>query len=282
MSMGRIGLIAGGGALPVAIAQHLRDSGRPAFVARIEEFADPELEAFEGVSFSIGEVGLRYAALRAAGCDAVVFAGVVRRLDFARIRFDAEGAELATTKVLPAMRQGDDALLRVFVESAEAQGFRVMGADEACADLLAPLGPLGAVAPNADAVKDIAKAARVVAGLGAFDIGQGAVVCSGLVLAVEAQEGTDAMLARVAALPEAIRGAPDARRGVLVKRPKPQQERRIDLPTIGLETIERAGAAGLAGIAVEAGGALVMQRQDAIARADALGLFVVGIAPETP
>jgi DUF1009 family protein len=101
-----------------------------------------------------------------------------------------------------------------------------------------------------------------------------------LVLAVEAQEGTDAMLMRVAGLPEALRGRGDARRGVLVKRPKPAQERRIDLPTIGLQTIENAAAAGLIGIAVEAGAALFLQQQDAIARADALGLFVFGFVPE--
>jgi hypothetical protein len=106
-------------------------------------------------------------------------------------------------------------------------------------------------------------------------------VAGGLVLAVEAQEGTDAMLLRVAGLPPAIRGSPDDRRGVLVKRAKPQQERRIDLPTIGVRTIEGAARAGLAGVAVEAGGALVVDRAAVAAAGDAAGVFVIGFRPRT-
>ena len=115
-----------------------------------------------------------------------------------------------------------------------------------------------------------------MAALGDLDIGQGCVVCEGLVLAVEAQEGTDAMLARIATLPEAIRGTPHTRRGVLVKRPKPGQERRIDLPTVGLSTVEHVAAAGLAGLAVEAEGALMLGRDKMQAAAERLGIFIYG------
>jgi UDP-2,3-diacylglucosamine hydrolase len=115
--------------------------------------------------------------------------------------------------------------------------------------------------------------------MGGLDIGQGAVVCDGLVLAVEAQEGTDRMLERCGELPTAVRGAPQQRRGVLVKRPKPQQERRIDLPTIGPNTIRGASACGLAGVAVEAGACLVLDLDTLLAEADAAGLFVVGFTP---
>jgi DUF1009 family protein len=99
------------------------------------------------------------------------------------------------------------------------------------------------------------------------------------VLALEAAEGTDAMLARVAALPMAVRGEAGARRGVLVKCAKPIQDRRIDLPTIGVDTLEAAAKAGLSGLAVEAGGALIVDRAAVVARADALGMFVVGFTP---
>ena len=126
---------------------------------------------------------------------------------------------------------------------------------------------------------DIARGASVVAALGDLDIGQGCVVCEGLVLAVEAQEGTDAMLERCAALPETIRGTVNRRRGVLVKRPKPAQERRIDLPTVGVSTVEKVAAAGLAGLAVEAGGALMLGRAEMQATADRLGVFIVGFEP---
>ena len=120
------------------------------------------------------------------------------------------------------------------------------------------------------------QALRIARATGALDIGQGAVVCDGLVLAVEAQEGTDAMLRRCAALPAAVRGAPEARRGVLAKAPKPIQERRVDLPTLGVATVEAAAAAGLAGVVVEAGAALVLDRAAVTAAADRLGLFVWG------
>ncbi|CAN0598566.1 unnamed protein product [Laminaria digitata] len=117
--------------------------------------------------------------------------------------------------------------------------------------------------------------------MGALDIGQGSVVCNGLVLAVEAQEGTDAMLDRCAALPEEIRGSALSRKGVLVKRPKPAQDLRIDLPTTGVSTVEKVAAAGLAGLAIEAGGALLLNRRKMIERAEELGVFIYGFTPET-
>src|SRR5262249_25890747 len=123
---------------------------------------------------------------------------------------------------------------------------------------------------------DAAKAMDVAQAIGQLDVGQGAVVCDGLVLAVEAQEGTDAMLARVAELPQEIRGSAEARRGVLAKTPKPIQERRVDLPTTGVQTLERAAAAGLAGVAGEAGAMVVLDREAVTEAADRLGLFVWG------
>src|SRR5690606_28161768 len=169
--------------------------------------------------------------------------------------------------ILAAMPQGDDALLRAVLNEHEKAGFRVVGAESVRQDLGAPPGAWGAGQPTDQHKRDIGKAAKVAAASGAFDIGQGVVVCDGLVLAVEAQEGTDAMLCRVAELPTTIRGTPQARRGVLVKRPKPIQERRIDLPVIGVRTIEGAAAAGLAGI---------------VAAANRAGLFVYGFTADEP
>jgi hypothetical protein len=181
--------------------------------------------------------------------------------------------------MVAAARKGDDALLREVVAAYEEAGFQVVGADRLLAALLAPEGALGTLSPGERDWRDIRRAAAVVASLGVLDIGQGAVVCDGLVLAVEAQEGTDEMLRRCARLPAELRGGPDRRCGVLVKRPKPQQERRIDLPVIGVETVRLSAAAGLAGVAVEAGAALVLDRAAVAAEADALGVFVLGAAP---
>lgn len=275
----KLGVIAGGGELPVVLAEHLAATQRPYFVARIAAMADPALESHPGANHGLGQMGARMDAIREAGCDAVVLIGQVKRPDLKTLQFDEVALAMLPT-LLAAMPQGDDALLRAVLAEHEKAGFRVVGADQVMHDLLAPAGAWGIVAPNADHLRDVAKAAKVAAASGAFDIGQGVVVCDGLVLAVEAQEGTDAMLRRVAELPTTIRGAPQARRGVLVKRPKPIQERRIDLPTIGVRTVEGAAAAGLAGIAVEAQGALAVRRADIVAAANRAGLFVYGFSAE--
>ncbi|MGH6952364.1 MAG: LpxI family protein [Vitreimonas sp.] len=269
----KLGVIAGGGELPVVMAEHCAALQRPYYIARIASLADPALDDHPGGTFNLGAVGARMNAMREAGCDAVVLLGQVARPDYRTLELDDVALALLP-RLLAA--QGDDALLRTLLDEHERAGFRVVGADEVMAELLAPAGAWGAVSPNANDMADIAKAAKVADATGAFDVGQGVVVCDGLVLAVEAQEGTDAMLRRVAELPTTVRGTPQSRRGVLAKRPKPIQERRIDLPTIGVRTIEGATAAGLAGVAVEAGGALAVRRADIVAAADRAGLFVYG------
>ena len=277
--MRKLGLIAGGGGLPVEIASACEKGGRPYFVIRLKGSAGPELEAFPGAEVGLAELGKCIKTLKRAGCESVCFAGQVARPDFAALKPDLRGI-VALPGIVAAARRGDDALLRALLAEFEKEGFVVEGADDAVGDLRLPAGPLGAVTPSADQAEDIARALDVAREIGRLDIGQGAVVCEGLVLAVEAQEGTDAMLRRVAELPEDIRGRPGAPRGVLAKAPKPIQETRVDLPTIGLGTVQRAARAGLAGIAGEAGRLLVLDRDEVIALADELGLFVVGVDPQ--
>jgi hypothetical protein len=271
----KLGIIAGGGGLPLALAQHCAASSRPYYVAQIEHFADADFSGHPGGVHNIGAIKARIDALKDAGCDAIVFAGYVTRPDFAKLQLD-EMAVAILPAVMAAAREGDDALLRVLIQAHADAGFSVSGADEIAEGLKAKAGQWGAIAPNEQGRADIKKAAETAAAIGALDIGQGAIVCDGLVLAVEAQEGTDQMLKRVAGLRAEIRGTPEARRGVLVKRAKPIQDRRIDLPIIGLATLENAAAAGLAGIAVEAGGALAIDRDKLIAAADEAGLFLYG------
>lgn len=275
MAWRKLGVIAGGGELPIALAEHCKAQGRDYYVARIEHMADPALEAHPGATHNLGAVGGRIAALKEAGVDAIVIIGQVPRPDLSTLKLD-DRAQAMLPAVMAAMTQGDDALLRVLLDEHEREGFRVVGADDVMGDLLAPAGVWGAHAPTAQQMKDVAKASNIAAAIGSFDIAQGVVVCAGLVLAVEAAEGTDQMLARVATLPAPIRGSAESRRGVLVKRPKPIQERRIDLPVVGVRTIEGAAAAGLAGVAVEAHGALALRRAEMIAAADRLGLFIYG------
>jgi UDP-2,3-diacylglucosamine hydrolase len=264
----KLGVIAGGGELPRRLAGHARSSGRDVFILGLKGFAQPGLaEEFGGAEAAMGEIGKGIRLLKDAGCDEVVFAGTVKRPDLSALKFDLQGASLVP-ELVAAAAKGDDALLRVVLGAFEKAGFKVVGADDVLASLLAPAGPLGGLAPGLSDWADIRVAARAAAEIGTQDIGQGAVARAGVVIATEAADGTDAMLWRI--------GSTDRRSGVLVKRPKPQQERRIDLPTIGLATIRNAHAAGLAGVAVQAGGALVMNGAEIGAEADRLGLFVYG------
>jgi DUF1009 family protein len=277
--MRKLGLIAGGGALPVEIAEHCQRSGRPLFVIRLKGFAGAELVPFAGAEVGIAELGKCLKALKRAGCEAVCLAGKVSRPDFAALVPDLRGLKVLPSAIAAAAK-GDDALLRVLVGEFEKEGFAVEGAQEVMDDLGLPAGPLGRVSPSPDHRLDIDRALEVARAIGRLDVGQAAAVCRGLVLAVEAQEGTDAMLARVAELPEHLRGRPGAAAGVLAKAPKPIQETRVDLPTIGLATVHAAARAGLAGIVGEAGGLLVLDREAVIELADELGLFVFGVDPQ--
>ena len=276
--MRKLGLIAGGGSLPVELAQHCEAAGRPFSVLRLRGFAQPVLARYPGVEVGLGEFGKAFKALKAAGCEVVCFAGTVDRPDWSALMPDLRGM-----KVIPALinaaRQGDDALLRRVLDEFEKEGFDIEGAHEVRGEMTLPSGVLGAHAPRPQDQHDIERALLVAREIGKLDVGQGAVVCDGLVLAVEAQEGTDAMLRRVADLPQAIRGTAERRRGVLAKVPKPIQETKVDLPTIGVATVQRAARAGLAGVVGEAGRLLIVDREQVIACADDLGLFVYGVEP---
>jgi UDP-2,3-diacylglucosamine hydrolase len=274
--MATLGIVAGGGDLPLAIADSVRESGRGVFVIALAGSADAWVGNYPHEWASLGEVGKVLKALKAAGCDEVVLAGKLARPKFNEVRLDAKGV-LAAPRIIAAARKGDDALLRAVVETFERDGFRAVGAHEAAPGLIVPAGVMGLVRPTPDNEEDIAAAFRIVRAMGALDIGQAAVVCDGLALAIEAAEGTDAMIARVGTLSDHIRGTPQKRRGVVVKAPKPIQDRKTDLPVIGTDTVRNAAAVGLAGIAVEAGGALVLGRRAVVEEADKLGLFLVGV-----
>jgi len=278
--MAVLGIIAGGGELPIAIAESARDHGQTVFILALEGLADvQEVEAFAHEQVSLGELGKAFRALKDAGCENVTLAGRVARPEWSALRFDTRGT-LALPKVVAAALKGDDAIMRLMIDYFERDGFRVIGTSEAAPDLIAPKGVYGRHQPDTQAQSDIALARRVAKAMGELDIGQAAVVCDGLVLAVEAAEGTDAMLARLVHLPKTVRGTEQKRRGVMVKAPKPKQERRVDLPVIGTRTVELAATGGLAGIAIEAGSALIMRKSRMIEAADKLGLFVMGFEGE--
>ncbi len=275
--MSRLGILAGQGPLPRLVAEHEAEAGRTPFIVAFRGETDPRTVAdLEHVWVDLAAVGRTIRELKQAGCGRLCLIGPIGRPDFKSLRPDLRGMRLLP-KVLAAARQGgDDAMLSVVVRDLEAEGFAVVGADELVAALRPGDGVLGRHAPDEAARADIDRGARLLAALGPYDVGQACVVRDGQVLAIEAAEGTARMLARCADLFAA--DAQTGRRGVLVKLPKPDQERRVDLPMLGPDTVEQAAAAGLAGIALEAGGVLMLEQEKIRASADAAGLFLYGIA----
>lgn len=272
---GKLGLIAGGGDLPAAVATRCDAEGREVFVVRLAGFADPHLVRWPGAEFGMAQIGAILKVLKSEDCAAVCLAGIVNRPDFKTLKPDLKGASLLPG-IIAAATKGDDALLRKILSVFEAEGFAVEGADDILGGETLPNGALGRVSPTAEQLSDLKKALHVAEKSGELDIGQGAVVVDGLVLAVEAQEGTDAMLSRVADLPADLRGSSAERKGALGKAPKPIQDLRVDMPVIGPRTVELAAAAGLAGIGGVSGRLILIDRAAIIEAADRYGLFVWG------
>lgn len=272
---GTLAIVAGGGSLPGAVAEAATRAGRSIHVLGIRGEADAAITRYPHTWLKWGEVGRLFATLEAQGCRDLVIIGAVTRPDLANVRFDF-GAIRNLPFLLSLGIGGDDQVLSNVVRFLEDKGYRVRGAGEVAPELLAGEGVLGAKAPTAEARADIDKGFEVVAALGRLDVGQAAVVAKGHVIAVEAAEGTDAMLVRCGELRKERRRRD--RQGVLVKAPKPGQEERVDMPTIGPDTVHSAAAAGLAGIAVAARHVLIAERAATISAADAHGLFLWGQA----
>ena len=271
--MTRTALIAGRGMLPAALVAAA--ATRP-FVAAMDGFLPDGLTP--DLTFRLERLMPFLGALHDAGVAQVVFAGAVTRPR----GFEPGLIDPATATVLPAlmaaMQAGDDATLRAVIALFEANGLTVTGPADLAPDLLPPEGLLTGTVTDRDRA-DASRAATIVVALGAVDVGQGAVVQQGLCLAVEALPGTDAMLATVAAMDLGLRPDPAAGRGLLWKAPKPGQDRRIDLPTIGPATVTAAARAGLGGIAFQAGGTILLDRAATIAACEKAGLFLWSRAP---
>jgi hypothetical protein len=262
-----LALIAGAGALPAALAA--AQATRP-FVAAMEGFAPEGLTP--DLTFRIERLYPFFAALHAAGVTRVAFAGAVRRPRLDPALFDAATAQIVP-RLMHSLAQGDDATLREVIALFEEDGFEITGAAEIAPALVPPEGLYAGALTNRDQ-QDATRAAAIAEALGRVDVGQGCVVAQGLCLAAETIAGTDAMLAQVAALPEALRPNPQGGRGLLYKAPKPLQDRRIDLPALGPATVEAAARAGLGGIAWEAGGVITLDLPAMQESAAKHGLFL--------
>jgi UDP-2,3-diacylglucosamine hydrolase len=274
---GPVAIICGGGSFPGAVAEAVARRGRQPVLFGIKGWADAKVvERYAHHWIAIGQVGRFFRLVRAESCRDVLLIGTVLRPPLSQIRLD-----WLTIRLLPRaaafFRGGDDKLLAGVASVLESGGLRVIGLHEVASEVLVPEGVLGRYQPAERDKADITLALKLIAALGAFDVGQAAIVADNNVLAVEAAEGTDNLLARIADLRGQHRVTTPPGVGVLVKAPKPGQDRRFDLPSIGPRTIEYAARAGLAGVAVTAGSTIIAEPTQVAAAADRAKMFFVGV-----
>jgi DUF1009 family protein len=273
---GPLAMICGGGSLPLAVADRVAASGRRVVLFPLRGAAEgTAVERHPHHWLYIGQIGRFLKLARAEGCRDVVFIGALVRPSIWKVHPDLVGLSFLP-RVLKAFRGGDNHLLSGMSRLLEGEGLRLRGAHEVAPEILVPEGVLGRVGPSEQDRADIALGLNYLRAAGSFDIGQGVVVAGLHIIAVEAAEGTDGMLTRVVEMRAS--GRVRASGGVLVKAAKPGQDRRFDLPSIGPVTVERAVAAGLAGIAVAAGDTIIAEPDRVITAADRGGIFVTGVS----
>ncbi|WP_375642173.1 MULTISPECIES: LpxI family protein [unclassified Bartonella] len=270
---GRTAIIAGNGVLPITVAQTLEKNGENPFLVLLRGEADSVLYRYEHCELSIVELARLVKILKEAGVYNVVLAGGVKKRPLLKqLRLDWT-TFLALPKLIRALKRGDDALLKAFIRVIETYGFRVVGAHEIVPDLLAPIEfNLTVRRATPKEKKDIFLAAEAAKLLGQLDIGQAVVAINGRVVALEGAEGTDNMLWRVCEMRE--RGQIPLKGGILVKCAKPQQDNRVDLPSIGPATIMNVAKSGLSGVAVEANRSLILSVKTTVEKANKYSLFI--------
>ncbi len=275
----KLGVIAGNGALPSMVIKAARNQGYDVCVFGIIGAYDSRLEV--DCKIPLQQLGQTFRAIKKNKCTEVVIVGGVTRPNLLSFIPDLETMKFCTRVTLQARKNGigDDAVLRILISVFEKHGITILAANDIIEDIMAPTGVLTKSKPTKSNDIDINRGRIVTDAIGDLDIGQCCVVCRGQVLAVEGPEGTDEMLKRVAQLSQKMKGSLKKREGVLVKLPKPNQDRRIDMPTIGLTTIENASFAGLAGIAYAGEATQFIDVDACMKRANELGMFLIGLKP---
>lgn len=277
---GRVAILAGAGNLPTHVARAIRSAGEDPFIIALSDEADGDWASFQHERIGTGDFAAVERIVRVNSIDRLILSGSVkRRPEWREIRPTWKTLARMPSVVRTLLRGGDDQVLRMVIALIEGAGARVIGAHEVAPDLVATHGSLTSIEPDAASKRDIAAGREAALALGRLDVGQAAVAIGGRVVALEGVEGTDEMLARVADLRGRGRLS-TSRKGVLVKFCKPDQDERADLPTIGAGTVKGLIEAGLAGVAVEAGRSLLLEREAAIAAADQAGIFIAGVTRE--
>lgn len=270
----KLGIIAGGGTLPQMLINYCMQTKRDYFVLAIENNADKAIFTPEIPHkwIRIGQAGTGFKAMHEQNIEEVIMIGTIHRPSFADLVPDLRTTAFFTKIGLKAL--GDDSILRAVVKEIESENMRVVGIHEVMPELLVKEGVLTKTKPDKQALADIKRGAEVALELGRLDVGQSVIVQQGLVLGVEGIEGTDKLIERCGTYLRKGVG------GVLTKIRKPQQDMRIDLPTIGTQTVENLHRAGMRGLAIHAGNALIVNEAEVIALADKYNMFITGVLPE--
>ena len=270
MKITKLGLIAGSGMMPVEIIKHCKQKNIDVFAVGLETFASEEaLEEVPHIFARMGEIGKIQKAFKQHNVHEIVLAGNIKRPSLKELAPDFEGVKILAKLAIKKM--GDDSLFRAVISVIEERGFKLVGIEDVVPEMMFSDGLYGKVKPSKEDMDDIKRGIEVAKALGKVDVGQAVVVQEGMVLAVEAIEGTDMMLSRAANVKTAGK-AP-----VMVKIKKPGQETRTDMPAIGLQTIEQLKKYGIKGIAVEANGILLIERERVIEMANNANIFIIGI-----
>ena len=267
----KLGIIAGGGAIPRDLINFCKQNNRDYYVIAIEGNADPMLidDTIPHTWIRIGQAGTGFRKFAEENVEDGIMIGTIKRPTLKDLVPDMRTAAFFAKIGMKSL--GDDGILRALVKEIEGEGMVVRGIHEVLPELLIKKGVLGKVKPSRQAQADLRRAVEVATELGRLDVGQAVIVQQGLVLGVEGIEGTGELIRRCGEYRRKGEG------GVLVKVRKPQQDMRVDLPTIGDKTVQVAYDAGLAGIALHAGNGLIVNEKETIKLADKLGLFVMGI-----
>lgn len=273
-----VAIICGGGAFPAAVAEAVSKQGRPVYLFLLQGFADAALERYPHIWVKLGSLAKYAAAHKRHNLNEIVFIGSVVRPRVSQIGLDWRSV-LLVPRLAKLFLGGDDKLLSGVAKIFEEHGYTLRGAHEVAPEILVPEGLATNLKPGAREQSDIEVGFALLHAIGGFDVGQAVVVAGRRVVAIEGAEGTEGLLARVAEMRKSGRLKLADRDGVLVKTPKPSQDRRVDLPAVGTDTIRQAKEAGLAGIAIEARGSIVVDAQKFVEEADKQGLFVVALPP---
>ena len=266
----KLAIIAGNGSIPFYLIEECKKIGREYCLIIIEGHGKELSEKYEpDYIVSLSKMGRAVKYVKNIGIKHILMVGGVKRPSLKNIIPDLWTAKFLTT--ISSKVSGDNSVLSKLTKALEREGFIIVAPEEVLPNLICPKGTLGKVKPNQQNNEDISTGYKIAKIIGANDIGQSIIIENGLVIAVEAAEGTDRMIKRSLNLKK------EKKAGVLIKVIKPMQDKRIDRPVIGIDTIKAVKKAGLDGIALESNEILILNYSDVILYADEEGLFVEGI-----